>query len=47
MRTLYYDQNEAQKAITIRHKSNLRIAAYILIFTAGLLAGMAIASVFT
>jgi hypothetical protein len=45
MRTIFYDQDEAQKAITLRQKSYIRIAAYFFLFIAGVLAGMAIAGV--
>lgn len=58
MRTIFYDQDEAQKVIigegektaiavhkALRQKSYIRIAAYFLLFIAGVLAGMAIAAV--
>ena len=45
MRQIFYDQHQAADMRIVKHKSWLRVAAYILLFISGIMAGMAIAAV--
>jgi len=45
MRIIFYDQHQAADMRIVKHKSWLRVAAYILLFISGIMAGMAIAAV--